>query len=134
MVGSHPQLALGAYHPARFDSSYFRPTQLALRVWVIAIRVVELCTDTGERDALAGSHIRRAAHYFVLLRAIVYPDNAQLIGIGMWRDIQHLAYDHVVNMPLPLNRVDLVAGHCESVRQLLNADFDIDVFLEPRNR
>jgi hypothetical protein len=70
--------------------------------------------DGRERIAAAGDHVLRAAHDRGYARAGVHLAQREPVGIGMARDLQHLADDHAVQVVVQrLHRVHGSAQHRE---------------------
>ena len=66
--------------------------------------------------------------------AIVNLDEAQSVGVWVRTYVQYLTDRDVFDVAETFDRVDLVAGHRESVRKFIDIDRHVDVLAEPRKR
>ena len=118
MVRAYPYLVLGADHAVGLHAAKFRFLDLEFLV-----AVIQHSAHGGHHHGLAGSHVRRAAHYGHGLRTSeVHTCYMKMVGIGMRLAAKHFAYDDAAESAADalhfLHCVTLQSCRCQCRRQV----------------
>ena len=97
--------------------------------------LMSIAPSIGEGDLLTCRYIGCAADDGRSLAvADVHGGKHQAVGVGVRIDAEHMAYDEPLRVEVRadnLHIADLVARHCETVRQFVGGNVELDVVSEP---
>ena len=89
-------------------------------------------TDPGERNQVAGSMVLGSANDLQGFAAGIDLTERQPVGFRVLIDGKKLRHHHAIQTFADfLHRIDLKAGHGQSVGKLLRGEIEIDVLFEP---